>query len=161
MESYQWMFNACRIPARPAYHPVKYDPKEHKHFVVVRKNQFFKVMHEVGGQQLNTSELEQQFKRTYEKAERVPAVGILTTEYRDIWTDARKKLLEAHASNATALKTIESASFVMCLDDAAPVTLEERAHQYWHGDGANRWSTNPFNPLSMTMAHPALWASTV
>jgi carnitine O-acetyltransferase len=143
MESYQWMFNACRIPARPADHPVKYDPKEHKYFVVVRKNQFFKVMHEVGGQQLNTSELEQQFKRIYEKAERVPAVGILTTENRDVWTDARKKLLEAHASNATALKTLEAASFLVCLDDAAPVTLEERAHQYWHGDGANRWFDKP------------------
>ena len=139
MESYQWMFNACRIPAQPKDYPVKYDHNEHKHIVVVRKNQFFKVMHEVNGEQLNTSELEQQFRRIYDKAEKSPAVGILTTENRDIWTEARKTLIAAHASNATALKTIESASFVVCLDDAAPVTLEERAHQYWHGDGSNRW----------------------
>jgi carnitine O-acetyltransferase len=143
MESYQWMFNACRIPAEQKDYPVKYDPNEHKHIVVVRKNQFFKVMHEVNGQQLNTSELEQQFRRIYEKAEKSPAVGILTTENRDVWTKARKTLLAAHASNATALKTIESASFVVCLDDAAPVTLEERAHQYWHGDGSNRWFDKP------------------
>lgn len=32
---------------------------------------------------------------------------------------------------------------MVCLDDAAPVTLEERAHQYWHGDGANRWFDKP------------------
>ena len=31
----------------------------------------------------------------------------------------------------------------MCLDDASPVTLEERAHQYWHGDGSNRWFDKP------------------
>lgn len=31
----------------------------------------------------------------------------------------------------------------MCLDDAAPVTLEERAQQYWHGDGSNRWFDKP------------------
>lgn len=31
----------------------------------------------------------------------------------------------------------------MCLDDTSPVTLEERAHQYWHGDGANRWYDKP------------------
>jgi carnitine O-acetyltransferase len=31
----------------------------------------------------------------------------------------------------------------VCLDDARPVTLEERAHQYWHGDGANRWYDKP------------------
>ena len=143
MESYQWMFNACRIPSKPADHPVKYDPKEHKHIIVIRKNQFWKVMHEVGGQQLNTTELEHQFRRIYEKAENSPAVGVLTTENRDIWTDARATLLAAHASNGTALKTIESASFVVCLDDAAPVTLEERAHQYWHGDGSNRWFDKP------------------
>lgn len=31
----------------------------------------------------------------------------------------------------------------MCLDDASPVTLEERANQYWHGDGCNRWFDKP------------------
>ncbi|PQE31234.1 carnitine O-acetyltransferase protein [Rutstroemia sp. NJR-2017a WRK4] len=143
MESYQWMFNASRVPAKPADHPVKYPAAENKHIVVIRKNQFFKVMHEINGQQLNTSELEQQFKTIYQKAEKAPAVGMLTTENRDIWTDAREILLKANPSNAKTLRDIESASFVVCLDDAAPVTLEERAHQYWHGDGANRWFDKP------------------
>ncbi|RAL59709.1 hypothetical protein DID88_000341 [Monilinia fructigena] len=66
------------------------------------------------------------------EGESTPAVGILTSENRDIWTDAREVLLKANPSNAKILKDIESASFVVCLDDAAPVTLEERAHQYWH-----------------------------
>jgi carnitine O-acetyltransferase len=143
MESYQWMFNCSRVPARPADYPEKYSPAENKHIVVIRKNQFFKVMHEVDGKPLNTSELEKQFKRVYEKAERSPAVGILTSENRDVWTDAREILLKAHSSNASALKAIEAASFVVCLDDASPVTLEERARQYWHGDGANRWFDKP------------------
>jgi carnitine O-acetyltransferase len=143
MESYQWMFNTCRIPARPADYPAKYTAAENKYILVIRKNQFFKVLHEVDGKQLNTSELEQQFKRVYQKAEKAPAVGALTTENRDIWTDAREVLLKAHSSNAKALKDVEAASFVVCLDDASPVTLEERAHQYWHGDGANRWFDKP------------------
>lgn len=143
MESYQWMFNCSRIPAKPADHPAKYSAEDNKYIAVIRKNQFFKVLHEVDGKQLNTSELEQQFKAVYKKAERVPAVGILTSENRDIWTDAREVLLKAHPSNAAALKTIEAASFVVCLDDASPVTLEERANQYWHGDGANRWFDKP------------------
>jgi len=67
----------------------------------------------------------------------------LTTENRDVWTDAREILINAHSSNKKALETIEAASFVVCLDDASPVTLEERAHQYWHGDGANRWFDKP------------------
>lgn len=143
MESYQWMFNACRVPARPADYPVKYSHEENKYLIVVRKNQFFKVLHEVDGQQLNTSELEQQFRRVYEKAENVPGVGILTSENRDVWTDAREVLLKAHPSNANAVKEIEAASFLVCLDDASPITLEERAHQYWHGDGSNRWFDKP------------------
>lgn len=143
MDFYQWMFNACRVPAKPADYPVKYSTNDNKHIVVIRKNQFFKVMHDVGGKQLNTSELEQQFKRIYERAEKSPAVGILTTENRDIWTEARKTLIDANAANRAALETIESSSFVVCLDDATPVTLEERAHQYWHGDGSNRWFDKP------------------
>jgi carnitine O-acetyltransferase len=143
MDSYQWMFNCSRVPTKPADKPIKFSHEENKHFLVIRKNQFFKVMHEVGGKQLNTSELEQQFKRIYEKAEKAAPVGILTTENRDVWTDAREILVKAHSSNAQTLQTIESASFVVCLDDAAPVTLEERAHQYWHGDGSNRWCDKP------------------
>ncbi|KAI9846566.1 MAG: Carnitine O-acetyltransferase mitochondrial [Sclerophora amabilis] len=143
MSAYQWMFNACRIPAKGKDYPVKYSAEANHHIVVIRKNQFFKVVLESGGKQLNTTELEQQFKRIYEKAEKAPAVGILTSENRDVWTDARTTLLNANAANKTALEVIQSASFVICLDDASPVTLEERAHQYWHGDGSNRWFDKP------------------
>ncbi|RYP53887.1 hypothetical protein DL768_001199 [Monosporascus sp. mg162] len=145
MDSYQWMFNACRVPAKPADHPVKADPAVAKHIIAVRKNKFFKIAHEVDGRQLSTSELEAQFARVYELAadQRAPAVGALTSENRDVWTEARKVLLDASPKNAAALEAIESASFVVCLDDAAPVTLEERAHQYWHGDGQNRWYDKP------------------
>jgi carnitine O-acetyltransferase len=143
MDSYKWMFNASRVAAKPADYPVKFSPEENKHIIAIRKNQFFKIQHEVNGKQLNTSELEQQFKRVYELAQRVPAVGALTSENRDVWTDARDILLKASPKNKDALEAIESSSFVVCLDDAAPVTLEERAHQYWHGDGANRWYDKP------------------
>ncbi|KAI0523682.1 acyltransferase ChoActase/COT/CPT [Xylaria bambusicola] len=143
MDSYKWMFNASRVAAKPADYPVKFDPNEHKHIIAIRKNQFFKIAHEVDGQQLNTTELEAQFTKVYELAQRVPAVGALTSENRDVWTEARKVLLNASPRNAAALEAIESASFVVCLDDAAPVTLEERAHQYWHGDGQNRWYDKP------------------
>ncbi|KFY15834.1 hypothetical protein V492_01727 [Pseudogymnoascus sp. VKM F-4246] len=143
MDSYKWMFNCSRVAAKPADYPIKFNHEEHKYIAVVRKNQFYKVFTEVDGQQLNTAELEAQFRRIYEIAETVPAVGALTSENRDVWTDAREVLLKAHPANAKALEAIEAASFVVCLDDAAPVTLEERAHQYWHGDGKNRWFDKP------------------
>jgi carnitine O-acetyltransferase len=110
---------------------------------VVRKNQFFKVDHEVGGRQLNTSELQKQFERIYARAERAPPVGALTSENRDVWAAARKNLVAASTANQAALEAIEASSFIVCLDDAAPVTLEERARQYLHGDGQNRWFDKP------------------
>ena len=144
MESYQWMFNACRIPGKTTDYPVKYDSRDNTFIVVVRKNQFFKVPYAINGQQLNTSELEQQFNRVYELAQgRSPAIGALTSQNRDVWYSAREALLAAHPANASALEIIQASSFIVCLDDAAPITLEERAHQYWHGDGQNRWFDKP------------------
>lgn len=143
MDSYKWMFNATRMVARPADYPVKFSASENKHIIVIRKNQFFKISHEIGGKQLNTSEFEKQFNKVYQVAERVPAVGSLTSENRDIWADARELLVQTSFKNKDALRAIDSASFIVCLDDASPVTLEERAHQYWHGDGANRWFDKP------------------
>lgn len=143
MDSYKWMFNASRVAAKPADYPVKYDANTHKHIIAMRKNQIFKISYAVDGQQMNTSELEAQFARVYELAARQPAVGALTSENRDVWTDAREILLNAAPKNKAALEAVESASFVVCLDDAAPVTLEERAHAYWHGDGKNRWYDKP------------------
>ncbi|CAZ82201.1 unnamed protein product [Tuber melanosporum] len=145
MDSYRWMFNACRIPEKPADYPVKYDYESNKHFVVARKNRFYKVLHEVDGVQLSTGELEAQFARVLElaNAEKVPAVGALTSENRDTWTEVRKMMIEASPENKKALQLIESASFIVCLDDTSPVTLEERAHQYWHGDGQNRFFDKP------------------
>ncbi|KAJ5339778.1 hypothetical protein N7452_006506 [Penicillium brevicompactum] len=143
MSSYQYMFNCCRIPADGEDFPPKYPAGENQHIVVVRKNQFFKVPLVVDGQQLNVSELEQQFARIYEIAQPAPPVGVLTVADRDHWTAARKTLVAADAANELALQDIESAGFVICLDDAKPVTLAERAEQYWHGDGSNRWFDKP------------------
>ncbi|KAF3394615.1 Carnitine O-acetyltransferase [Penicillium rolfsii] len=143
MSSYEYMFNCCRIPASPEDFPRKYSAAENQHIIVVRKNQFFKVPLVVDGQALNVSELEHQFRRIYETAQPAPPVGVLTVADRDHWTAAREKLVAADPANEQALKDIESAGFVVCLDDAKPVTLEERAHQYWHGDGTNRWFDKP------------------
>ena len=143
MSSYQYMFNCCRLPKKPSDVPIKYPYNENPFIVVIRKNQFFKVYHEVDGKQLTTSELEQQFKKVYERAEKSAPIGLFTTQNRDIWTDVRARLVDAHPTNKDSLEAIEASSFIVCLDDAAPVTLDERSRQYWHGDGQNRWFDKP------------------
>jgi carnitine O-acetyltransferase len=89
MSSYEWMFNCCRVPAKPADYPVKYNYKENPFIIAIRKNQFFKVYHEVNGKQLNTTELEEQFRMVYAKAEKSPPLGVLTSQHRDTWTYVR------------------------------------------------------------------------
>lgn len=143
MSSYQYMFNCSRVAAEKVDYPVKFDWRRNQHIVVVRSNQFFKVPTHIDGQQLTTLEFEQQFSSIYKQATRSPAVGALTSLPRDACASARSNLLHASTANAAALEAIESSSFVVCLDDAAPITLEERAHAYWHGDGANRWFDKP------------------
>jgi carnitine O-acetyltransferase len=93
MSSYKYMFNSCRVPAIPADYPVKYNEAENTHIIVVRKNQFFKVLHEVGGKQLNTTELEAQFRKIYAKAERSLPIGSLTSQHRDNWTSVSESPL--------------------------------------------------------------------
>ncbi|KJX99222.1 carnitine O-acetyltransferase like protein [Zymoseptoria brevis] len=143
MSSYHWMFNACRIPAKPSDYPVKYNAKEHEYIIAVRKNAFFKVPTHHNGQQLSAKELEHQFKRVYETADKAPAVGIMTTENRDNWTEMRERLIKSNPANKAVLEALEASAFVVCLDDASPITLSERADQYWHGDGSNRWFDKP------------------
>lgn len=51
----------------------------------------------------------------------------------------RQKLLSLDASNAAYFQTLEESVFVMCLDDASPVTREERVRSGYLGDSFNRW----------------------
>lgn len=143
MDVYKYMFHTSRVAAEPSDYPITYPAAESQHIIAIRHNQFFKIPTHIDGKQLNTSEFELQFSKVYKTAQASTPVGSLTSLPRDQGAKARENLLSASRSNAASLKDIESASFVVCLDAASPVTLEERAHQYWHGDGANRWYDKP------------------
>jgi len=143
MSSYKYMFNTSRVAAEPSDYPVSYPAQDNQYIIAIRHNNFFKIPTHIEGKQLNTSELEQQFTKIYETAQTSPPIGSLTSLPRDQGAVARKNLLSASRNNENALKQIEAASFIVCLDAASPVTREERAHQYWHGDGANRWFDKP------------------
>lgn len=109
---------------------------------------FFKVPHEHKGIQLTTAELEEQFAQVYELAtsHNGDGVGILTSENRNTWAEARERLIKASPGNENSLIDIQSASFVVCLDDAAPSSLNERARQYFLSDNSsNRWYDKPVN----------------
>lgn len=87
--------------------------------------------------------LSRQIDRVIEKAGSTPGlpIGVLTSDNRDLWTDARQVLLAASpdGTNAAILKEIESAMIVVALDDTKPVTREDISWACWVGNGRNRF----------------------
>ncbi|KAG0171267.1 Carnitine O-acetyltransferase mitochondrial [Apophysomyces sp. BC1034] len=145
MDSYKYMFNNCRIPKKPSDFEAQFDPHQNTHVIVIRKNKFFLVDTVHNGRQLSTSELEQQYLRVIDAAgsDKGLPLGVLTAENRDKWTESRDLLLAANPNNKQVLEKIESASFVVCLDDLTPNTRDELSRACWHGDGRNRYFDKP------------------
>lgn len=146
MDLFRYMFNVSRVPKPGKDDPIIFSAAENEYFIVIRKNRFFKVpIKGQNGSNLTTAELEAQFSKIYRATEgntRGPAIGALSSENRDVWAEARELLIK-NPKNAKSLDVIEKSAFVVCLDDSTPVTKEERAHQYWHGDGQNRFFDKP------------------
>lgn len=142
--AYKYMFNACRIPHRGSDTYRIFDPARHNHVVVMRRNRFFRLeMLTPRGDVLSfrqlSAQLEQIVRLAASDAAHAPPLGVLTSEDRDAWADARDELLGCHEGNEAALRVIESAVLVLNLDEQAPVSRTEVARALWHGDGRNRW----------------------
>eukprot|EP01117_Protostelium_nocturnum_P008952 TRINITY_DN3214_c0_g1_i1.p1 TRINITY_DN3214_c0_g1~~TRINITY_DN3214_c0_g1_i1.p1 ORF type:complete len:652 (-),score=274.46 TRINITY_DN3214_c0_g1_i1:1092-3047(-) len=142
MTSYRMMFNSCRHPVKPNDTATKFDPKTNNHVIFMRKNKFYELEVVRGEESLSSAQMEQQIAKIIQMAGETNAkdpVGILTSENRDVWTEAREALLKADPSNENALRRIESGIIVFCLDDTKPITREEHAWGAWTGDGRNRF----------------------
>lgn len=48
--------------------------------------------------------------------------------------------MEEHPDNTTLLGLIEAAAFIICLDDASPISAEQRALHFLCGESSNRWN---------------------
>ncbi|KAI9293906.1 acyltransferase ChoActase/COT/CPT [Neoconidiobolus thromboides FSU 785] len=143
MSTYKYMFNATRIPAEGSDYVETFDMEKNQHVIVARKNKFFKLeLNNKNGQRLSTKEIDYQLSQIIElagdKADPNP-IGLLTTQNRDIWLDARNKLLQHSKKNSESLNAVESASFLLCLDETSPANKDEASRACWHGDGKNRF----------------------
>ncbi|CAC5425186.1 CPT2 [Mytilus coruscus] len=70
-------------------------------------------------------------------------VGVLTSENRDTWATIRQQLL--NSGNENTLQLIDSAAFVLTLDDCAPKDPNDITKNFLHGDGKNRWFDKSFS----------------
>ncbi|BGP15274.1 Carnitine O-acetyltransferase mitochondrial [Rhodosporidiobolus nylandii] len=143
MSSYKYLFNATRLPTAPSDTAKIYDPSQNEHVVVVRKGRFFEVpVVDEKGEWLSEKELETLFQQIVDTAgaDADPnPLGALTAADRDLWTKARKDLVEHDPKNLAALERIEGAIIVVSLDSTKPVTKEEKSRALWVGDEKDRW----------------------
>jgi len=139
MSSYRMMFNSCRLPVKGSDQAKKFDPNTHNHIVFIRKNRFYELEVARGQETLNTAQLETAIAKIIQQAgdQKGESIGVLSSENRDVWTEAREALVRA--GNEKALERIESAIIVFALDDTKPETRDQHAWASWTGDGRNRF----------------------
>lgn len=136
METMQWLFHTTQEPGQEVDVARKYPSSPN--VVVMRRGHLYEVsVHEED----DYASLKGVFADILESSEQaVPAVSVLTSKKRDEWAALRSQL-KSLGSNAAALEAIESAAFVVSLDDTAPDTPSERCTSILLNDRhlTNRW----------------------
>ncbi len=142
MIQYGNLFGCARIPG------IKCDTlqrdQERQNVIVIRHNVFYSLDLVDGDRLISVEAIQQQLHWILEHTSPgEPALGALTTLNRTEWAVLRKSLTAASPENAQSLGLIDSALFVVCLDDATPENLGLAARNALHGDGRNRWFDKP------------------
>ncbi|KAK9530254.1 hypothetical protein VZT92_011769 [Zoarces viviparus] len=152
MEQYYRLFNSYRYPG------LKTDTLEvqmnaassaPQHIIVACKNQFFVLDVVANSKQLIETEILSQLEKIMtmaeNAAERLPPFGVLTTDGRTEWAQARDALTKDQ-TNRDSLALIESSLCVVCLDEPSGLDPRDtnRSLLMLHGggrekNGANRW----------------------
>ncbi|XP_023236840.1 carnitine O-acetyltransferase-like [Centruroides sculpturatus] len=159
MSQYFKAFSSCRLPGKICDRLEHYGEEDcpPNHIVVARNNKFFRVdVYDYAGNPLSENDLLEQLRIVVKKSETegVP-VGVLTTNYREIWSDVYDKLSK-DSTNKKHLDTIKRALFVFSLDKS--ISNAESDSDKWtnalhnaiHGHGShlnsgNRWMDKAFH----------------
>ncbi|CAJ0649699.1 6747_t:CDS:10 [Entrophospora sp. SA101] len=145
MHQYTRAYGLTRIPQHgcDALNHTKH-PNQFRHVIVTARNQYYILeCYDVDGNRLSDGDIEQQIWEIINnvlQTEYDPPVGILTGDDRDSWTVAREHLLTLSPQNRETLNLIESALFVVNLDDySSGDNLDQFLGNIFHGNGYNRW----------------------
>ncbi|XP_071264968.1 choline O-acetyltransferase-like [Salvelinus alpinus] len=155
MKQYYRLFNTYRLPGLKRDTLVIHEAgsTEQEHIIVACKNQFFVLDLVVKEKKLNEmhilTQLEKIVKMAENTEERQPSFGLLTSDGRTEWAQARDVLI-TDSVNRESLAVIEKCLCVVCLDDTSGVEVGDtsRALLMLHGGGhekmgANRWYDKP------------------
>ncbi|KAF8768318.1 Carnitine O-palmitoyltransferase 2 like protein [Argiope bruennichi] len=144
MSQFGNLFNSTRIP-RHGKDELQVYP-DAQHIVVLRNGHFyaFDVL-DGDGNIIPPSHIKDLINYILSDSQSLPShpVSVLTTENRDVWADARTRLEKL--GNAEQLKVIDSAIFVLALDEETlGDDLIKSAHHMLHGPVYNRWFDKSF-----------------
>ena len=142
MIQYENLFGWNRIPG------IKRDQMRHsperENVVVIYQNAFYSLQPLKQEKIAPVAQIEQQINWILENtSSEEPALGALTAMQRASWAVVREGTVALDPENAHSLDLLDSALFVVCLDDTAPVNIEAASGTVLHGDGKNRWFDKP------------------
>lgn len=154
MVQYKHLFGCARIPGIKSdtlqLHSNQFGDltgathEDKQSIIVIRQNVFYSVDCMEAGEIVPLEAIAQQLQWILDNT--VPedhSVGALTTLNRTTWAVLRRTLKAESPENVHALRLLDNALFVICLDDAEPETLAGAARLALHGDGRNRWFDKP------------------
>jgi hypothetical protein len=150
MAQYDNLFGTIRIPG------IRCDSfqkvKNSEHIVIIRQNVFYalKLLPEdkLPTVEAIAQQLDWILKNTPSNE---PPVGVLTGLSRPHWAVVRSYLINLALENARSLELLDSALFIVCLDEMTPSDTETLVKTAFTGNGGqNRWFDKPiqivFNP---------------
>uniref|UniRef100_A0A8C2AMU7 Choline O-acetyltransferase n=1 Tax=Cyprinus carpio TaxID=7962 RepID=A0A8C2AMU7_CYPCA len=156
MDQYNKVFTSYRLPGAKMDTLVAQKSTvmpEPEHIIVACKNQFFVLDVVINFRRLNEKDLYTQLERIRKMAdieeERLPPIGLLTSDDRTQWAEARSVLIK-DSTNRDSLDMIERCLCLVCLDEPSGTELTDtnRALLMLHGggtdkNGGNRWYDKP------------------
>ncbi|OWT38800.1 carnitine O-acetyltransferase [Cryptococcus neoformans] len=140
MSQYERLFGTCRVPTDTGCRMEVHG--NGRHMVVLRRGQFywFDCLDSKNRPLLTDREILHNLDAIVKDADKIStheiakdSVGILTTESRKIWSGLRSDLINSNKLNKSCLEVVESALFIVCLDDAGPEDMAELCSNFLCG----------------------------
>ncbi|GMM30838.1 carnitine O-acetyltransferase [Martiniozyma asiatica (nom. inval.)] len=134
MTSYSNLFGTNVVPFKNGVNMVKYE--DSKHIAIMSRGQFYRLDVLSNDNQIwfTKHELNEIINEIITDSQTVKhgnaTVGVFTTESKQTWKAARVKLEQ---TNPEAMKIIETALFIICLDHESPKSEMEKIQYVAHG----------------------------
>ncbi|RLN70931.1 hypothetical protein BBJ28_00011869 [Nothophytophthora sp. Chile5] len=143
MAGFPRQFGTAKVPKRDM--DVLTSHPRATHIVVMKGNQYYQlnVLSPDGKQLLSQKALEAQLDAILNASSKGDHddldLSTLTAEERDTWAQIRDDLVAHHPVNAETLEVIDSALFMLVLEDRSPADMNDRMQLALHGKGSHRW----------------------